>query len=86
MATSNSLLLRSTSSLLLGLTRPFSVSGEECGEYMWHGALSTANKPGAWRVGSLGEDLAKKRYFGDAEQRMALWEHTVETVEFALKK
>ncbi|KAF4618763.1 hypothetical protein D9613_009750 [Agrocybe pediades] len=86
MATSESWLLRSTSSLMVALTRPFSVSREECGEYMWHGAWSTANAPGAWRTGSLGEDLGKKNYYGDAEQMKALWDHTVKTVEAALEK
>ncbi|KAF9560803.1 NAD(P)-binding protein [Agrocybe pediades] len=86
MSKSDSWLLRSTSSLTMALARPFSVSREECGEYMWHAALSTANAPGAWRTGSLGEDLAKKNYYGDAEQRKALWDHTVQTVEAALEK
>ncbi len=42
-------------------------------------------KPGASRVGSNGEDLGKKNYYGDDEQRTRLWRHTEEVVQGALK-
>ncbi|KAF8885862.1 hypothetical protein CPB84DRAFT_1787989 [Gymnopilus junonius] len=44
----------------------------------------TAVKPGAWRVGSKGEDLGMKRHFGDEVQRKKVWEHTVEVMRAAL--
>ncbi|KAJ3970168.1 hypothetical protein EV361DRAFT_972019 [Lentinula raphanica] len=53
-------------------------SKEDCGEYMLNGMLNVANGPGAWRIDSHGEDLAKKRYYGSDEERKKLWEHTVE--------
>ena len=43
---------------------------------MLYGMLN-ANK-GASRVGSRGEDIGKKGYFGSDEARKKLWEHTVE--------
>lgn len=66
------------------LIRPFSVAPEECGQYMWNGIYNTATAPGAWRTGSTGEDLKKKRYFGDESQRKAVWEHTVKVMRDAL--
>ncbi|KAF9472374.1 NAD(P)-binding protein [Pholiota conissans] len=83
-SSSNSWLLSKTSGVLLALTRPLSVSAEECAQYMWHGIYSTANAPGAWRTGANGEDLKKKKYFGDEEQRTKLWEHTVQVMKDAL--
>ncbi|KIK64372.1 hypothetical protein GYMLUDRAFT_71305 [Collybiopsis luxurians FD-317 M1] len=53
-------------------------SKESCGEYMLHGVLDVAKSPGAWRIGSRGEDLAKKRYYGSEAERKKLWEHTAE--------
>ncbi|KAF8188956.1 hypothetical protein BJ912DRAFT_967462 [Pholiota molesta] len=79
-------ILRATSRFLLVITRPLSisVSGEECGQYLWHGIYSTATKPGAWRIGSRGEDLHKKAYVGDDIQRTKLWEHTTQVMKDAL--
>ncbi|KAJ3916017.1 hypothetical protein F5877DRAFT_47479 [Lentinula edodes] len=51
---------------------------EDCGEYMLNGMLNVASAPGAWRIDSHGEDLAKRRYYGSEEERKKLWEHTVE--------
>ncbi|KAF8885860.1 hypothetical protein CPB84DRAFT_1787979 [Gymnopilus junonius] len=76
--------LRVVSALLVSLARPLSVSQTECGEYMWNAVASTATKPGAWRIGSKGEDLGMKRYFGGEEQRRRVWEHTVEVMRTAL--
>lgn len=56
--------------------RPLLTSPEDCGEYMWHGVFNSTK--GACRTGSNGEDLGKKRYFGNEESRKKLWEHTVE--------
>lgn len=62
----------------MGLVYPFSNSAEDCAEYMWHGVLSSGK--GAHRVGAKGQDIGKSRYYGDDEQRKALWEHTVKAV------
>jgi len=85
MASSSSALVRGVSAVLLPLTRPLSVTGVECGQYMWHAIYHTVNgKPGAWRTGSHGEDLAKKNYYGNEEQRQKLWEHTSSIVNAAI--
>lgn len=84
MAASPSWALRCSSAVLLGITRPFSVTGAECGEYMWNSIYNTATTPGPWRTGSNGEDLKKERYFGDDKQRKAVWDHTVQVMKDAL--
>ncbi|KAF8895815.1 hypothetical protein CPB85DRAFT_1479856 [Mucidula mucida] len=76
--TSPTAILRWTGPLVLGLAYPWTVSGADSGEYMWHGLLST--KPGSARIGAKGQDIGMSRYFGNAEQRAALWEHTVQTI------
>ncbi|KAF9531507.1 hypothetical protein CPB83DRAFT_849152 [Crepidotus variabilis] len=85
-ANSPSAVFRWSNFLLNTLFRPFSVSPEECAEYMWHGIYATASKPGAWRTDTHGGDLGKKRYYGDEEQRTKLWEHTSEEISAALKQ
>ncbi|KAG6879025.1 hypothetical protein C0992_005775 [Termitomyces sp. T32_za158] len=78
--TYNDLMLQvMTSPVVTNLFRPFSTSIQDCGEYMLHGLLS--NKAGFYRVGSQGEDLGMKRYFGSEEARKKLWEHTVKATE-----
>ncbi|KAK0192147.1 hypothetical protein F5146DRAFT_1135900 [Armillaria mellea] len=72
---------RYTAPIIMGLMYPFTISPENCAEYMWHGVLQKT--AGAFRVGSRGEDMGKKRYYGDEEQRQKLWDHTVTTVEAA---
>ncbi|KDR79482.1 hypothetical protein GALMADRAFT_62896 [Galerina marginata CBS 339.88] len=84
MASSPSPVMRGLSSVVLPLIRPMTVSGIECGQYMWNAIYNTATKPGVWRTGSNGEDLGKKRYFGDENQRNKVWEHTVEVMKAAL--
>ncbi|KAF8148065.1 hypothetical protein B0H34DRAFT_669142 [Crassisporium funariophilum] len=79
MASSSSTLLSFSSSLLLGLTYPLSVSAEDCGEHMWYAMLNA--KEGVHRTGSKGEDLEKTRYFGNEEQRSKLWDHTQEATK-----
>ena len=82
----DSAFLRVVSKSVVGLLYPFTVSGEECAEYMWHGVFNTSGNKGsagiqgAWRIGSHGENLGTKRYFGDDAQRKKLWEHTWESV------
>ncbi|KAG5352064.1 hypothetical protein C0989_003989 [Termitomyces sp. Mn162] len=79
MSSSDSTILKVASPVLLSLFRPFSTSIQDCGEYMLYGLLS--NKAGFYRVGSQGEDLGMKRYFGSEEARKKLWEHTVKATE-----
>jgi hypothetical protein len=84
MASSPSWFFRTISTTLFTLTRPFSVSMEESGQYMWNAIYNVATKPRAWRTGYNGEDIRKTRYFGDENQRQKLWEHTVEVMKEAL--
>ncbi|KAF9477268.1 NAD(P)-binding protein [Pholiota conissans] len=83
-SSSNSWLFSKMSGILLALTRPLSLSPEQCAQYMWHSIYSTATTPGAWRTGANGEDLKKTRYFGDDMQRAKLWEHTARVMSDAL--
>ena len=85
LSSSPSTALRLSNYLVNSVFRPFTVSPTDCAEYLWHGVYTSSTKPGAFRVGSCGEDLAKKNYYGDDEQRKRVWEHTEEVVEAALK-
>jgi hypothetical protein len=78
MASSDSTITR-LASRVIPLTYPFSTSYGEAGEYMLHGLLSASN--GAFRIGSRGEDIGTKRYFGSIESRKKLWEHTVKETQ-----
>ncbi|KAK0450073.1 hypothetical protein EV421DRAFT_1778389 [Armillaria borealis] len=78
---SPSAIFRYTAPLIMGLAYPFMISPKDCAEYMWHGTLQKA--AGAFRVSNRGEDMGKKRYFGDEEQRQKLWDHTAAMVEAA---
>jgi len=67
------------------ITSLIAITPDECAEYMWNSIYTTVgNKPGAWRTGWKGEDLGKRRYYGDGEKRRKLWEHTSAVVEVAL--
>ncbi|KAF9531431.1 hypothetical protein CPB83DRAFT_849013 [Crepidotus variabilis] len=85
-ATSPSVIIRGSSFLMNTVFRPLTTSADDCAEYMWHGIYSTANKAGAWRINASGEDIGKKSYYGDEEQRTRLWNHTSEEIESAMKK
>jgi NAD(P)-dependent dehydrogenase (short-subunit alcohol dehydrogenase family) len=85
LSNSPSALLRYSNYLLTTIFRPLTVSAADCAEYLWHGIYTSSAKPGAYRVGSDGEDLGKKNYHGNEEQRTRLWEHTEEVIEAALK-
>jgi hypothetical protein len=74
MHSSPSLLLRGIAPFVLALVYFWSVSPEDCAEYMWFG-VSRA-QPGASRMGKIGEDLGSQRYFGDPYDRQKLWDHT----------
>ncbi|KAG6840415.1 hypothetical protein C0991_006886 [Blastosporella zonata] len=76
LSSSDSTWLRVASPVVTPLLRPFSSSYQDCGEYMLHGMLS--NREGFFRMGSQGEDLGMKRFFGSDDARKKLWEHTVD--------
>jgi len=80
---SDSVLIRA-SNFLTPLIYPFTVSQDECGENLWSGLYHSAASvvgsvgvPGAYRIGSKGQDLGMQGYFGTPEHRKALWDHTV---------
>jgi hypothetical protein len=65
--------------------RTVSTSQTQTGEYMWNAIRETTKAhPGAWRTGARGDDLGMKRYFGNKDQREALWKHTEGELERAL--
>ncbi|KAG5648434.1 hypothetical protein DXG03_005008 [Asterophora parasitica] len=68
--------IKATSSIYKALSYPFSVSYQDSGEYMLHGLLN--NNQGFFRVGSRGEDIGLKGYFGSEEALKRLWAHSVE--------
>ena len=74
MASSDSLAIRASWSLLKPLAPLFTTSYDQAGEYMLHGLLNST--AGAFRVGSRGEDLGLGIYPEAA--RKTLWEHTME--------
>jgi hypothetical protein len=85
LASSPSASIRYSNYIMNSVLRPLTVSAPDCAEYLWHGVYTNSSKPGAFRVGSCGEDLGKKNYHGDEEQRTRLWEHTEEVIEGASK-
>ncbi|KIK00464.1 hypothetical protein K443DRAFT_7662 [Laccaria amethystina LaAM-08-1] len=79
LSSAQSVILRATSGIINGLTYAVSTAPEDCAEYMWHGIFNTTK--GAFRMGSHGENLGKKRYFGTEAQRKKLWEHSWESTK-----
>ncbi|EMD32230.1 hypothetical protein CERSUDRAFT_88161 [Gelatoporia subvermispora B] len=71
----DSLVLRPVVGALMLLMYPFTLSAEDCGEYMLWALLNSGS--GAQRRDSKGDDIGKKRYYGSEEARSRLWEHTV---------
>ncbi|KAF9044127.1 hypothetical protein BJ165DRAFT_1528694 [Panaeolus papilionaceus] len=74
---------------LMPLLTPFSTTPEQCAPYQWHGVYTTSKvddgkNAGAWRIGSKGEDIKDKRWYGTEEQTEKLWEHTKSVVEAAV--
>jgi hypothetical protein len=58
----------------------------ECGDYMWNAIYHSVTNPGAWRIGSKGEDLGKSGYVGDGNQRKKLVVgHVIEARKNALR-
>lgn len=79
MSSSESPLIRASSSVVMTLAYPLLTSVEDSGEYMLHGLLNATK--GSFRVGSRGENMGLKRYFGSPEARKKLWEHTVSEIQ-----
>ncbi|RDB16579.1 Oxidoreductase andH [Hypsizygus marmoreus] len=79
MSSSDSAFLRAASPIVMGLFYPVLVSLQESGEYMLYGLLNGGK--GFSRVGSRGEDIGMKRFFGSDEALKKLWEHTVKATE-----
>ena len=61
------------------LARPFSVTQEQCADYLWSGLLN--NTDGAFRIGSKGENIEKQGYYGSDELSQKLWEHSAEATK-----
>ncbi|KAG5638297.1 hypothetical protein H0H81_000822 [Sphagnurus paluster] len=78
-SSSNSRLVRFGMSALTTLFSPLYTTYQDSGEYMLHGLLG--KKEGFFRVGSQGEDIGMKRYFGSEEARKRLWEHTAQATK-----
>jgi hypothetical protein len=57
---------------------PFSVSAEDCGEYMVYGLLRPENKTGAHFATNQGDHAIKSRYYDDKDVRSKVWQHAVE--------
>ncbi|KAF9461000.1 hypothetical protein BDZ94DRAFT_1168553 [Collybia nuda] len=74
-SSADSMLIKASAYIVPILGYPFSTSQEETGEYMLYGILNATK--GVFRIGSRGEDIGKKRYFGSEEARKKLWEHTI---------
>jgi NAD(P)-dependent dehydrogenase (short-subunit alcohol dehydrogenase family) len=69
--------LRPLNPLIYALLYPFSVSVDECAEYMLHALLE--GEKGPYRRDANGELLGKESgYFSTEEARQKLWDHTVE--------
>lgn len=71
--------MRATAPIANILARPFSVTQDQCADYMWSGLFNNTN--GAFRIGSRGENIEKKGYYGSDELSQKLWEHTVEATK-----
>jgi len=82
---SDSAILRSLD-FLSPILRRFSVSKEECAEYMWSALYrigegentGSAGVPGSYRIGRHGEDFGTSGYYGTKELRNTVWEKTLE--------
>lgn len=67
--------MRALSAPLLSLASPFVTTARDCGDYMLHAMLNAPK--GASRIGSKGENMGLKNYYGTEEGRKMLWEHTI---------
>ncbi|KAL1743144.1 hypothetical protein HDZ31DRAFT_41614 [Schizophyllum fasciatum] len=76
---SDSLLIKAAIYAIYPLTWLVTVSEEECGDYMTYALLHA--KPGFARIDNHGDDIGRRKYYGDEVQRKKLWEHTVEVTK-----
>ncbi|KAF9460999.1 hypothetical protein BDZ94DRAFT_1310971 [Collybia nuda] len=79
MKTSDSTLIRAASYVVHPFFFPFMFSQEDAGEFMLRGLLRSAQ--GFQRIGTRGEDMGMKNYFGSELARKRLWEHTVNATQ-----
>ncbi|KAF9460993.1 hypothetical protein BDZ94DRAFT_1264641 [Collybia nuda] len=75
MKTSDSVLIRAAAYIVRPLFSTVMFSPEYTGEFMLHGLLNSTQ--GFKRIGSTGEDMGMKNYYGSELARRRLWEHTV---------
>ncbi|ESK95397.1 hypothetical protein Moror_3835 [Moniliophthora roreri MCA 2997] len=79
---------------LLPLFFWWTVTIDQCGEFLWSGYYRCTPGPeaknrcttgtNAYRIGSKGEDIGMKNYHGTKEQRAQLWEHTIKETRSAV--
>ncbi|KIY66184.1 NAD(P)-binding protein [Cylindrobasidium torrendii FP15055 ss-10] len=68
--------IRYSGPILTTLLSPFLYSPEQCAENQWAGILNSG--PGAHRIGSKGQDIGRKNWYGTDEEVESLWKHTKE--------
>lgn len=57
----------------------FTISADECAEYMVYNLLRPEHKTGAHFINDKGDDAAKSKYFGKKDIREKLWNYSVES-------
>lgn len=83
---SPSYLVKLTGFITFTVGRLFTISAEECAEWMWSIVVNIKGAGGSYRMDPHGKDLGKNvKYFGDEESRKGLWEHTNSAIERSLK-
>ncbi|KIK64399.1 hypothetical protein GYMLUDRAFT_220927 [Collybiopsis luxurians FD-317 M1] len=79
---SPSAFIRGASKPVQGLLKPWMTPKEDVGEFLLHGLIRTASKPGSWRLNEFGEVMVgKHEYAEDLITRKKLWEHTEEVMQ-----
>jgi hypothetical protein len=74
-------------SFMFSRLNPLYKTKEECGEWMMHGLIS--KEKGAMRMNEYGEDMdagQDSSWAGTEEERKLLWEHTLKTINEALRE
>jgi NAD(P)-dependent dehydrogenase (short-subunit alcohol dehydrogenase family) len=86
---SPSYLVKLTGFIVSTIGRLFTISGDECAEWMWSIVASVNDGKGtggSYRMNPHGKDLEKTtKYYGDEEKRKGLWEHTEAIIGRSLK-
>ncbi|KAA1470255.1 NAD(P)-binding protein [Dentipellis sp. KUC8613] len=84
---SDSLMVRGMGRVLPLFASLFTVSQDECAEYLWSGlhrstgSTGSGNIPGAHRLGRKGQDLGMAGYYGTPEKRKKVWEETLKVTD-----